>query len=211
MLKGSVFYRAGRESLFLRLWRRAWGAVQEGAAGSYLVKLLMGEGLGWVEESFYYLNLRRGLDFLAAALLCLKGKLAQLIAGSRAMALWQKGYFLGLVAIPLALPLLPNMAFLLLLAAVLGIFVLALLTHADLSLRLPDNPYLYLFVLLLILGSVTSVTLGFSLRELVLHFLGWGLMVAIFSSLTQGRRVEILLFFLSVGAVLVSLYGIYGY
>ena len=211
MLKGSVFYRAGRESLFLRLWRRAWGAVQEGAAGSYLVKLLMGEGLGWVEESFYYLNLRRGLDFLAAALLCLKGKLAQLIAGSRAMALWQKGYFLGLVAIPLALPLLPNMAFLLLLAAVLGIFVLALLTHADLSLRLPDNPYLYLFLLLLILGSVTSVTLGFSLRELVLHFLGWGLMVAIFSSLTQGRRVEIFLFFLSVGAVLVSLYGIYGY
>ena len=104
---------------------------------------------------------------------------------SRALALLRGCYFLGLLLIPLSLPFLPNLAFLLLLALVLAVFILGLLAGDNLSLRLPDNPFLYLFLFLLFMSSVTSVTLGFSLREILLHILGWGLMVAIYTSLTQ--------------------------
>ncbi|NLP18576.1 MAG: hypothetical protein GX376_05695 [Firmicutes bacterium] len=211
MLAGSIFIKAWRRSLTLRFLQGAWEALVAVGSNSRMVSFLLGEGPGWMEESFYYLNLRRGLGFLAATLLRYRRGLAAIMDNSRALALLRGRYFLGLLLIPLSLPFLPNLAFLLLLALVLAVFILGLLAGDNLSLRLPDNPFLYLFLFLLFMSSVTSVTLGFSLREILLHILGWGLMVAIYTSLTQRRRVELFLLALMAGAVLVSLYGIYGY
>lgn len=211
MLSGSIFIRAWRRSQVVQFLHRAWRAAGGVGADSRIMTLLTGEGPDWKKGSVYYLCLRQGLGFLTATILQYRKAWATIIAESKVQVFLRGGYFLALLLIPLTLPFLPNLTFLLLLTLVLAAFILGLLADDNLSLRIPDNLFLYLFLFLLFLSSVSSVTLGFSLREILLHLLGWGLMVAISSSLTQRRRLEPFLLALTAGAVLVSLYGIYGY
>ncbi|HHY36229.1 MAG TPA: hypothetical protein GX518_00925 [Firmicutes bacterium] len=120
-------------------------------------------------------------------------------------------YFLGLLLLPLALPFLPNLAYTMLLALVLGSFLLRSLWDRKLPLRVPANPFLYLFLALFFFSAVSSITLGYSLLEFLLHCLGGGIVLALTSSLTRRRRLKLFLMAMVLAAVLVSLYGIYGY
>ncbi|MGI6143027.1 MAG: O-antigen ligase family protein [bacterium] len=138
-------------------------------------------------------------------------EVAKLLLVVGAVVVLAGNYFLGLLLVPFALPFLPNLAYTMLLALVLGAFLLRVLWDGSLHLRVPANPFLYLFLALLFFSALSSITLGYSLREFLLHCLGWGIVLALTSSLTQRRRVKIFLLAMVLAAVLVSLYGIYGY
>ena len=167
--------------------------VWSGEQGIQLVGILAGVFIGLLFLYFPPLEVAKLLLVLGAVVV---------LAGN---------YFLGLLLIPFALPFLPNLAYTMLLALVLGSFLLRVLLDRKLQLRVPANPFMYILLGLFFLSGVSSITLGYSLREFVLHCLGWGIVLALTSSLTQRRRLKIFLMAMVLAAVLVSLYGIYGY
>lgn len=158
-----------------------------------------------------WLALLSGLA-LGAALLAFPGlEVAAVLALALGAGVLLACFPLAWLLVPLALPFLPNLAFMALVGAALLSFLLRVLLVGDISLRLPRNPWLYLFLALLGLGAVTSVLPRASLPEFLLHLGGLGLLVLLYSTLTRRQRMEQLLLALFVAATLAAAVGIAGY
>ncbi len=138
-------------------------------------------------------------------------QLAAVLALVAGVALLLAFFPLAWLLVPLALPFLPNLAFMGLVGAALLSFLLRVLLVGDISLRLPRNPWLYLFLALLGLGAVTSVLPRASLLEFLLHLGGLGLLVLLYSTLTHRERMQRLLLVLFVATTLVAAVGAIGY
>jgi putative inorganic carbon (HCO3(-)) transporter len=168
----------------------AWSYVRQ----VRLLSLMAGVGVGFLLLLFPALE-------VAKVLLMAMGVLVVL-----------NNVFLGLLLVPFTLPFFPNLAFTLLLGLVLGSFVFQLcVNNRSQQLQFVDNPFLYLFLLLLFFSGLTSVTLGYSLREVLLHLLGLAIMLLMQNILVRRSQVKLFLLSLIVASFFVSLYGIYGY
>src|SRR5690554_2064226 len=98
--------------------------VWSGEQGIQLVGILAGVFIGLLFLYFPPLEVAKLLLVLGAVVV---------LAGN---------YFLGLLLIPFALPFLPNLAYTMLLALVLGSFLLRVLLDRKLQLRVPANPFM---------------------------------------------------------------------
>jgi putative inorganic carbon (HCO3(-)) transporter len=159
-----------------------------------------------------YLGVFAGLIFGLAILLFPSPAVFKAFLPAMGVLVILNNVFIGILLLPLVLPFLSNEIFTLFLVLVLGAFGLHLFVNREeKQMELTLNPYLYLFLTLLFFSGLSSVTLGYSLREVILHLLGWGLVLALRNSLLTREKSKLFLLSLILASFLVSLYGIYGY
>lgn len=119
---------------------------------------------------------------------------------------------IGLMASVFLLPFLPDMAGLLLMYSLAGIYLLGELfgEHKELSPSPIDMP-IVLYFIVIVISTVTSITFAGSFRDLALHMGGLCFAFTMMNSIKEKNDFNIIITTLIFTATLVSLYGLYQY
>lgn len=119
---------------------------------------------------------------------------------------------IGIIAAVVSLPFLPDMLSMLFIIYLVIIFLFNQISREGYALRksFVDIP-IALFVIAIIIGTVTSINPTGSFRDLALHIASIGLIFVIVNSVNTKNELNVILTFFVFTATLVALYGVYQY
>lgn len=121
----------------------------------------------------------------------------------------------GLYLFALSFPFLPNTSVLLLAGLIGGAFLLKRLLRGKLALeqeqQVPVEPPLVIYMILITLATLFSVTLVGSIRDYVIYVFAFTLFYVLISQLDNREQLYRFITWLLLGSLLVSLYGVYQY